>query len=218
MGQIWYGINQNLRWILETKIWITKVELEKKFRSASRLFFEKIFKSKPKIFFEKDSNLSRIYSLENWDLSQSYFEKKFRSSWSCFKNIKIGVEIISVRNKFRAELNFRKSLKSVLRPLKNILPFSIFVKCACLSKLSSQILSIVDSSVINDWKGLFVLMCNVKKLYQFWSKKWVILPKKTIFLLNEGIKREGRKGESLWVDRVVILLQIVTVFITDWVW
>ena len=52
--------------------------------------------------------------------------------------------MISERKKFRAEFNFRKSLKSAETTLeKNYLIFLLF-KCFCLFKLSSRILSMVD--------------------------------------------------------------------------
>ena len=36
-----------------------------------------------------------------------------------------------------------------------------------------------------------------KKPYRFWSKKWVLYPKKTISLLNEGVeKRKGKEKEK----------------------
>ena len=70
----------------------------------------------------------------------------------------------------------RNQSKSVLRPLKH-LTFSIFVKCVCLSKLSSQILSMVDSSVIHGWKGLFVMMCNVKNPIDFGPRNGHFYPK-----------------------------------------
>ena len=66
----------------------------------------------------------------------------------------------------------------------DIYSISKIVKCVCLSKLSSRILSMVDPSIIHGWKGLFVLMCSIKNPIDFGPRNGYFCPK-TIFLLTK---------------------------------
>ena len=75
----------------------------------------------------------------------------------------------------------------------------------CLSKLSSRILRMVDPSIIHDWKGLFVLMCNVKNPIDFYPRNGDFYPK-NYFLTYEGIKkrREEERNSVTKEDKITI--------------